>query len=294
MEVGGVWMSGISDRYEVAAILGFIEKLFTVEGLSEERARVVARGFLEADLLGFSSHGLAKIEDNLNWLRNSETAATGEPIVLTDRPALANWDGHRLPGHWIMHLAIRHAIERARVHGIFSMTLRRCQHVACLASALIPVAEAELVALMMVSSPEEAFVSPFGGSQRLFSNNPVAFTAPTSTGPILFDVSMAITAGGQVDEAARKGEKLSEPALKTADGRVTDDPLEFRRGGSVMPVGGRHHGHKGHALTIMTEVLSQALGGYGRGQSSGESEQNSVFLQVIDPAAFGARSCEGS
>ncbi|MEJ2086938.1 MAG: Ldh family oxidoreductase, partial [Gammaproteobacteria bacterium] len=137
--------------------------------------------------------------------------------------------------------------------------------------------------------PEETFVSPFGGSERLFSNNPLAFTAPTASGPLLFDVSMAITAGGQVARAARKGEWLPEPAIKTADGTITDDPAALDRGGSVMPIGGAGHGHKGHALTIMTEVLTQALGGYGRAQSKGDSEQNSVFLQVLDPAAFGAR-----
>ena len=161
---------------------------------------------------------------------------------------------------------------------------------ACLASTLVDVIEAELIALMMVSSPEEAFVSPFGGSDRLFSNNPLAFTAPTPRGPVLFDVSMAVTAGGQVARAAAAGLKLPEASIKSSAGRLTDDPLEFNRGGSVIPLGGPGHGYKGHALTVMIELLSQALAGYGRAQSTGSSEQNSVFLQVIDPAAFGSRS----
>jgi L-lactate dehydrogenase len=154
---------------------------------------------------------------------------------------------------------------------------------------MIPVIEAEMIALMMVSSPEEAYVSPFGGSARLFSNNPVAFTAPASDGPILFDVSMAITAGSQVQRAARNGRMLPEASIKTMDGSVSADPAEMARGGSVMPVGGLGHGHKGHALTLMTEVLSQALGGYGRAQSTGQSEENSVYLQILDPQAFGSR-----
>ena len=58
----------------------------------------------------------------------------------------------------------------------------------------------------------------------------------------------------------------------------------------MIPVGGLGHGHKGHALTVMIELLSQALAGYGRAQSTGSSEQNSVFLQVIDPTALGSRS----
>ena len=149
-----------------------------------------------------------------------------------------------------------------------------------------------MIVLMMVSSPDEAFVSPFGGSARLFSNNPIALTAPgpgypdASPWPVLFDVSMAITAGSQVARAARLGERLPEAALKSPSGQVTEDPVALRQGGSVMPVGGTGHGHKGHALTLMTEVLSQALAGYGRAGTRPESELNSVYLQVLDPAAF--------
>ena len=149
-----------------------------------------------------------------------------------------------------------------------------------------------MIVLMMVSSPDEAFVSPFGGAERLFSNNPIALTAPgpgypgQSEGPSLLDVSRAITAGRQVARAAPLGRRLPEAATKRATGAVTDDPQALRQGGSVMPIGGKGHGHKGHALTIMTEVLSQVLGGYARSERRPESELNSVYLQVMDPAAF--------
>ena len=191
-----------------------------------------------------------------------------------------------------MHRALEHAIPKAREQGAFTMTLRRAQHVACLASTLMPAIESRMIVLMMVSSPDEAFVSPFGGSDRLFSNNPIALTAPgpgypgESAWPILFDVSMAITAGGQVARAARLGQRLPEPAIKRASGEVSDDPRSLREGGSIMPIGGTGHGHKGHALTLMTEVLSQALAGYGRAGERPESELNNVYLQVMDPAAF--------
>lgn len=274
------------ERYEITGLQSFVEGLFRAGGLSAEMARVVSRGFLEADLLGFPSHGLSRVPVNLDWLREGRTETGGEPVVLSERPALANWDAHRLPGHWAMSLATAHAIARARETGVFTMTLRRCQHVACLAATLMPVVEARLMALMMASSPEEAFVSPFGGSRRLFSNNPLAFTAPSANGPILIDVSMAVTAGGQVARAARQGRRLAEKGIKTAAGHVTDDPAELARGGSVMPLGGLGHGHKGHALTVMTEIMSQALGGFGRARAGGESEENCIYLQVLDPQAF--------
>ncbi len=278
----------MSEVYAVSALESYLAALFEAAGLEGTRAAAMSRGFIEADLLGFPSHGVAKVAGNLRWLESGATARTGDPTVLVDLPAVGSWDANRLPGHWIMQEAARLAIARASEVGAFTLTLRRAQHVACLAASLVPIAEAGLLGLMMVSSPEEVFVSPFGGSERLFSNNPIAFTAPSSAGIVLFDVSMAITAGGQVARAARLGESLPEAALKTEDGRVSADPQALGRGGSVMPIGGLGHGHKGHALTIMTEVLTQALNGFGRESRQGQaSEQNSVFLQVFDPAAFG-------
>ena len=53
-----------------------------------------------------------------------------------------------------------------------------------------------------------------------------------------------------------------------------------------MPIGGLTHGYKGQALTIMTEVLTQALAGHGRSEQRPESELNNVYLQVLDPRAF--------
>ncbi len=278
------------ETYATGPLRKYVSGLFEAAGLATPMADVVAEGFLEADLLGYPTHGINRVPANLRWLQTGETSRSGEPQVLTERSALANWDAHRLPGHWAMRCAVERAIRGAREAGVFTLTLRRCQHVACVAAALVPVVTAELIALVMVSSPGEAFVSPFGGSDRLFSNNPLAFTAPADGGPILFDVSMAITAGGQVARAARLGQLLPEPALNLPDGSVTADPNALEHGGAILPMGGRSHGHKGHALTLMTEVLSQALAGYGRGQVSGSSEQNSVFLQVIDPTAFGERA----
>ena len=152
----------------------------------------------------------------------------------------------------------------------------------------MPVVDAGMIGLITVSTPDEQFISPFGARTAVFSNNPLAFCAPTGGKPLLFDISMAITAGGQIARAHREGRLLPEPCLKTADGDLSDDPAVMIADppGSLMPLGGIGHGHKGYALTLMTEVLSQALGGHGRATGVGEGEANSVYLQIIDPRAF--------
>lgn len=278
----------MSDRYAAADLERFSAALFTRAGLAEERASAMARIFVAADLLGFTTHGLQRVPGNLAWLASGHIRAAGEPQILKDRRAVFSWDAHFLPGPWVVQRAIAEAMARVGDTGVVSVTLRRCTHVACLAAYLLPLVEAQLLGMMVVSTPDERFISPFGAREAVFSNNPLAFCAPTSTAPLLFDVSMAITAGGQIARVEREGRRLPEACLKTPGGEISDDPavMSAEPPGTVMPIGGLAHGHKGYALTLLTEVLTQALGGHGRSNAGGEGEANSVFIQVMDPRAF--------
>jgi len=279
----------VQPRYPAAELTGSVAALFAAAGLDGERAATVAGYFLEADLLGYDSHGLARVPDNLEWLLAGETRRHGVPRVLAQRTAVQNWDAAFLPGPWVVSEAVRVAAAQVRRTGAFTIVLRRAQHAACLAAALVPLLDEGLVGLLMASTPSEAFVSPFGGHTPTFSNDPIAFAAPGRRSPLLFDISTAILAGGRIGRRARAGARLDEPALKAADGRPTDDPavLEEEPPGSVMTLGGLSHGYKGTALALMAETLTQALGGYGRDAGANDKEANALLLQVYDPAAFG-------
>jgi len=72
-----------------------------------------------------------------------------------------------------------------------------------------------------------------------------------------------------------------------AHGQPTDDPtVMVEGGGTLLPVGGLDHGHKGYGMALMVEALTQGLSGLGRHQRPRGTVMN-VFLQVIDPEAFG-------
>jgi LDH2 family malate/lactate/ureidoglycolate dehydrogenase len=248
--------------------------------------------FLEADLLGLTTHGMNRVASNLEWLKKGGSRTEGEPIVLADNGNLFNWDANFLPGPWVVSRAIQQCMERVADRGIVCATIRRSQHVAALGAYCPQIAEAGYVALLTCSSPNESKVSAFGGIDPLFSANPIAFVAPGDKYPVLFDISMCITAGGYVSRALREGTSLPGKYLKDHEGEVTDDPAVFFADppGSMMPIGGVSHGYKGYALTLMTEVLSAALGGYGRANDSAatDGEANSVYIQIIDPKAFGS------
>ena len=283
----------MNQRYQYKQLLNFAQSLFVAVGLSEKRAKVMARIFLEADLLGFTTHGMNRIPHNLAWLMEGRSRIEGEPAVLAETSNLFNWDADFLPGPWVMDQAIQSCMEKVKTAGIVSATIRRSQHIACLGAYCPQIAEAGYVALITCSTPNEHTVCAHGGIEPVFSANPVAFVAPAPDYPILFDISMCITAGGYVTRANRLGEKLPGKYLKDRDGNASDNPAVFfdEPPGSIMPIGGESHGYKGYALTLMTEILSMAIGGYGRANENLESdgEANSVYIQMINPEAFGSK-----
>lgn len=278
-------------KYSPDALRAYGTALFSAAGLPRERAEVLAGVFLEADLLGFTTHGMNRVASNLEWLTNGDSRLDGEPQVLADRGSTFNWDAAFLPGPWVMSRAVDQALARVPERGIVAATLRRSQHIASAGAYCTKIIEAGYAALITCSTPSENTVCAHGGIDPVFSANPIAFAAPADDYPVLMDISMSITAGGYVARARREGKKLPEPCLKDNKGNISDDPAAFfsEPPGSILPIGGVGHGHKGYALSLMTEVLTMAMGGYGRADAgaAGDGEANSVYLQIIDPAAFG-------
>ncbi|MFV8783540.1 Ldh family oxidoreductase [Microbulbifer sp. SA54] len=280
----------MANRYDAQALKKLASALFATSGIDPSRADVMADVFLQADLMGFTTHGLNRVASNLRWLESGASRLHGEPHVLKDRGNCFNWDAEFLPGPWVVTKAIDEALSRVAEHGVVSATIRRSQHIACLAAYLPKIVEQQCVGILTCSTPAENTVAPQDSKTALFSANPIAFCAPAGDYPLLFDISMSATAGGYVARAKREGKALPHKYLKDRDGNLSDDPAVFADGGSILPVGGADHGYKGAALSAMLEVLSMSLGGYGRADDvSADDEANSVFLQVIDPKAFGTQ-----
>lgn len=276
-------------RYE--KLLSFSDEVFRRAGLPEEMAARLSGFFLEADLLGFSTHGINRLNSNISWIEKGETRIDAEIEVLKDTSVASVWDGHFLPGPWVVQQALDAAAERAVANGVSIISIRRVQHIACLAAYLEEITRKGLIPLILASTPGERSVSAFGGITRIFSPNPLAIGVPTSSRPILIDTTMAMVAEGKVNQALVEGTKLPLRVLKDDKGNLSDDPKDYWNEpmGSLLPVGGADQGFKGTSLLILIEILTMALNGYGRVEGSQDGEANSVFVQVLDPAAFGGR-----
>ena len=244
--------------------LRFASAVLERAGLPVEPAAAVAAGLVEADLYGHSTHGLALLSDYVDEIAAGTMTVEGRPAVLADAGAAVTWDARRLPGIWTTMLAVDEAVVRANAHGLGAVAIRNSHHIACLAAYLEAPARAGSLVLIFSSDPGAAHVAPFGGGVPVLTPDPIAAGIPAEPDPILIDVSVSITTAGMVAKMDAAGGRMKGRWLIDRDGRPTDDPSALKQGGAILPIGGLDHGHKGFALGLLVEALTQGLSGYGR------------------------------
>ncbi len=281
-------VTGTRARYRAAALTEFAKALLMKAGMPAERAADVADILVEADLLGHDTHGLQLLATYLQHIEAGHLRPAGEPVTLSDRGAVLAWDARRLPGPWLVLRAMDIAFERVKTYGSCTVTMGHSHHIACLAAYLTRATERGLVILLLSSAPSGASVAPFGGLRAVFSPSPIAIGFPTARGPVLVDVSTSITTNGLTGRLRAQGRRLAHPWLMDETGELSDDPtiLQAPRQGTILPLGGADAGHKGYGLALLVEALTAGLAGHGRADPR-EPLGASVFLQILDPAAFG-------
>jgi LDH2 family malate/lactate/ureidoglycolate dehydrogenase len=276
-------------RVEASRLRTGISDLFVAAGMDAEKAAVVAEMLVEADLIGHSTHGSGLVESYLDALASGELNGSGTYDVLADRGACVTWRGNRLPGAWLVREALDLACDRAPQYGVVTVAIGGSHHTGALAAYLRPVTERGFVAEIWCSTTSAARMAPFGGTTPVLTPNPLAIGFPTGGDPILIDLSASITTTTLTRSLAARGERYPDKWALTAAGEPTDNPREVtERGGTLLPLGGAHKGYKGFGLALMVDVLSQGLADFGR-EDPPAPMSLAVFIQVIDPEAFGGR-----
>jgi L-lactate dehydrogenase len=176
----------------------------------------------------------------------------------------------------------------SREAGTGTVVIRRSHHIACLAAYLKRATDQGLAVIIECSDPTVIAVVPHGGTTPFITPNPLAAGLPTSGDPILIDVSMSITSMGYAKQQKEAGKILPGPWLIDDQGQATSDPAALFADppGALLPLGGLDAGHKGFGLGLLIEAMTGGLAGHGRADPA-EGWGASVFIQVLDPEAFG-------
>ncbi len=275
-------------RYRAADLIDYATALFAAAGCDGDKPAIIAAALVEADLLGHTTHGLQLAPAYLAELASGGMTAQGEPQRMAERRAAITWEGRRLPGVWLTAKAVELAVERAIECGTATVVIRNSHHIGCLAAFLQRATDRGMMIVIASSDPAGASVAPFGGRTPVFTPDPLAVGIPTDGDPILIDISASITTNGLAGRLRKEGQRFPDVWALDAAGMPTDDPeaLYADPPGTLLPTGGRDHGHKGYGLALLVEALTQGLSGFGRSDAP-TGWGASVFVQVHDPAAFG-------
>ena len=269
----------------------FAHLLFEAAGLETEKAESVARLLVLTDMMGRPTHGLAQCKAYLEGLA-AGTMGTHEQIeVIKDTGNTIVWDGHYLPGLWLVEKAIQTAIDRISERGVVTIAIRKSHHIGCLAALIKSAVDQGYFITLASSGPHGKYAAPFGGTRSLMSPNPIAWGIPARRDPILIDMTASITTVSMTREKAKAGEMFDHDWLLDSKGMPTNDPSVMEMSdppGSLMWLGGIESGHKGFGLALMVDALTQALCGHGR-RDAPTRWGAGVFLQLMDPQAFAGR-----
>ncbi len=287
-------VSSNATRYHATDLVAFCEALYLACGMRADIAATSARILLEADLLGHSTHGMALLPGYIKALGDKTMRAAGEPVVENQRTVAQLWHGQQLSGLWLTDAAIRTATAMARAHGTGTITIKHAHHIACLAAYLEAPARDGFMVIVQSADPCSASVAPHGGITPIMTPNPIAVGIPTGGDPIMIDISSSITANGPSMRLMNEGKRAPGIWFVDSDGHGSDDPSVVYvepplPRGALLPLGGLDAGHKGYGLGLMIESLTCGLAGFGRADPP-EGWGASVFVQVIDPEAFGGRA----
>lgn len=253
-------MSQVHERtttcVDFAELVALLDQIFVSHGTSPQVAAILAHNCAAAERDGAHSHGIFRIPGYLSTLASGWVDGQAEPVVTDVASGFVRVDAANGFAQPALSAARPLLIDKARSAGIALLAIHNSHHFAALWPDVEPFAEEGLVALSVVNSM--TCVVPHGADRPLFGTNPIAFAAPRADGmPIVFDLATSAIAHGDVQIAARKGERLPPGMGVDSLGQPTQDPKAILEVGALLPFGG----HKGSALSMMVELLAAALTG---------------------------------
>ena len=272
-------------------LTAWCRRIFLAAGVPPEVAHRVAESLVESNLTGHDSHGVIRVEQYIEMLSDGRLNPRAEPRVVRETGTTAVIDGGWQFGQIAARQAMDAAMVKAWSQGVAVVQLYQSGHIGRLGEYAAQALTRDMVGMITTNNHGGGQVlSPFGGIARRLSPSPIAIAVPGGRDfPIVLDMTTSVVAEGKVRVKRARGEKLPEGWILDAEGRPSTTPADLYGPppGSLTPLGGAA-GHKGFALAFMIDILSGALGGAGTSRADPPPFRgNGVFLQAINPAAFG-------
>lgn len=271
-------------RLPAHALTNHCAALLEAGGASAADAELVAAELVLADQMGIPSHGVARVGEYLQAVRDGRVDPRGDCRTVSRAGAVAVVDG----GARFGQVAGRHALDEgsriAGERGAAVVVVRNSHHIGRVGALGELGAQRGLLVLALVAVGIPGPVAPVGGTAGRLGTNPMAYGVPTANGAVSSDFATSAMPEGAINRARATGQRLPEGVLVGPDGAATTDPavLYADPPGAILPFGGPW-AHRGYALNLMVELFAGTLAGYG--PQDADRPSNCLFLLVVDPSA---------
>ncbi len=257
----------IAVRVPEAPMRATVEDIFRKMGMNDEDSVQSADVLLYADIRGIDSHGVSNmLRQYVADFGTGSINPRPEWKIVREAPAIVNIDGDRGHGLVLGPVAMRIAIERAKLYGIGAVTVGNSRHSGAAAYHAAMALDHGMIGIAMTTGSIN--MTPTNGAARLLGLNPIACAVPTlEMPPFVFDAAMSAVASNKIRLARRLGVKTLPGWIAQLDGTPIMEEQEIPEESMMLPSGGtRENGsHKSYGLAVMVEVLTSAIAGTGAG-----------------------------
>jgi len=238
-----------------------VTQIFQAAGCSDEESRCIAAHLVDSNLCGHDSHGVIRVSRYIDFMHKGHVKAGQTVSVDFDGGAIVLLDGHMGFGQTLGEQMMRILTQKTHEFGIAMASIKRVGHLGRLGDWGEMLAKENLISLHFLNTTGLALmVTPFGGTDRRLSPNPMAICIPVpGKNPVSLDITTAMSAEGKLFVAKNQAKEVVPGIIIDKDGKPTTDPNDFYAGGAILPMAA----HKGSGLNIMIDLLTGAISGGG-------------------------------
>jgi len=248
-------------------IENFMVEVLMKAGLPKEDAEIVTDVLVQADKLGFDSHGVNRLKPiYLDRINDGILNPVTNIEVVKEGPTTAVVDGHNGMGHVISYKSMQMAIDKAKKYGMGMVAVRNSTHYGFAGYYPLMATRENLIGITGTNARPS--IAPTFGVENMLGTNPMTFGIPTDEDfPFLLDCATSITQRGKVEVYARQGKEMPKGWVidengesKTNSKEVLEDLIAGRA--AFTPLGGvgeETGGYKGYGYATVVEILSAAL-----------------------------------
>lgn len=240
-------------HFEYSQVQEFIIELFKRAGLNNYCSERSAKGVILASLRGVDSHGIQLVPHYIKEIESGRVNKVPKFEFTQTSHTTCVMDADNSMGFSSGVKAVEYATERAKIHGMASISVQNSTHCGMLAYYTIEAARNGMFSLAMTNTTPRLI--PPNGKSAFLGTNPISWAVPVrGEDPICYDAATTQITGNKVKLYKRLGKKLPKGLAADLDGNPTVNPEKAK---NLYAFGG----YKGFGISMLIDILCGALSG---------------------------------